>query len=271
VRRATLRRVPVPEAFHELWRAMDGLFADVRATPWGAVITDGRFPRIWDANYARVDGDAPALPELEAALTPALRAAGADTFHVVLFDPSRATDLMAELSTRGHRLSWDLIMRADAAPAAAATTQPAIAVEELPEGAELWSAVGRSLELFGTEPGEAVTQLRTIETEVLAPGGKRWFGARDEDGSVVSVAALLLLAGVGYVDNVATEPRARGRGLASAITARVMAEAAAAGAREVYLLADPDDAPVVGMYTRLGYAGQARLASTKGPIPEMDP
>jgi ribosomal protein S18 acetylase RimI-like enzyme len=245
---------------------MDGLFADVRPTPWGAVVTDGRFPRIWDANYARVDHGAPTLDEVAADLVPALRDAGATAFHVVAFDPDEAADVLVALSARGHRLGWDLVMRAD--PARPAPELSPVRVEELPPGDELWDAVARSLLLFGTEPGEAVTQLRRIESEVLGPGGKRWFGARDDEDAIVSLAALLQVEGVGYLDNVATEPAARGRGLASAVTARAMEAAAAAGAAEVYLLVDPDEAPVVAMYGRLGFRAQGRIASTRGPIPD---
>jgi ribosomal protein S18 acetylase RimI-like enzyme len=247
---------------------MDGLFADVRRTPWGAVVTDGRFPRIWDANYARVDHGAPSLDEVAADLTPALRDVGATAFHVVAFDPDEAAEVLVALSARGHRLGWDLVMQAD--PGQPPPGLSPARVEELPPGDELWEAVARSLLLFGNEPGEAVAQLRRIETEVLAPGGKRWFGARDDTGAIVSLAALLQLESVGYLDNIATEPAARGRGLASAVTARAMEEAAAAGAAEVFLLVDPDDAPVVAMYGRLGFGAQGRIASTRGPIPDEE-
>ena len=76
------------------WGAMDALFADVAPTPWGAVVTDGRFPRVWDANYARVDAAGVRLDDVAEALLPALRASGADMFHVVAFDPE------------GSRRSW---------------------------------------------------------------------------------------------------------------------------------------------------------------------
>jgi ribosomal protein S18 acetylase RimI-like enzyme len=140
-------------------------------------------------------------------------------------------------------------------------------VEELHDGAELWSRVGDSLTFFGADPGDAVTQLQTIEREVLGPGGKRWFGVRDADGTVVSLAALLVLDGTAYVDNVATFPDARGKGFAAAVTSRIAAEADRAGARRLCLLCDPDDAAVVRLYRRLGFREVGRLASTRGPVP----
>jgi ribosomal protein S18 acetylase RimI-like enzyme len=258
--------VAVPEHVLRFWRALDALFSDVRPTWWGAVVTDGRFPRIWDANYARVDEPAASLgaAEVEAELLPPLAAAGVDVFHVVTFHPEVTTGLLAELSSRGHRLTWDLVMDAEARPVRAPVTD--LTVEELPPDDALWDRVADSLALFGVEPADAVTQLRRIESEVLAPGGKRWFGVRDAEGAVVSLGALLLLEGVGYVDNVVTFPQARGRGAASAVTARIVVEARDAGAANVCLFADPDDAPVVGMYRRLGFRDAGRLAATRGPV-----
>jgi predicted GNAT family acetyltransferase len=118
------------------------------------------------------------------------------------------------------------------------------------------------------DPDESIDQLRAIETDVLLPGGKRWFGVRDEDGTVVSLAALVLLGDVAYVDNVATFPEARGRGFASAATGAVIDAALAEGVEGIFLLADPDESAVVRMYERIGFRGAGRLASTRGPVPD---
>jgi ribosomal protein S18 acetylase RimI-like enzyme len=258
--------VPIPDHVYRFWRALDGLFSDVMATSWGAVVTDGRFPRIWDANYARVDVADRRLraTDIERDLLPALTRVGAETMHVVTFHHEQHTALLAELSSRGHRLGWDLVM--DAAPRVAHDPSGPT-VEKLAPDEELWGSVGDSLALFGADPGEAIEQLRVIERDVLAPGGKRWFGIRDDRGTIVSLAALLLLEGVAYVDNVATFPEHRGRGYASAVTRRLMGVAAEADATRVCLLTDPDDTAVVMMYERLGFAAVGRLASTRGPMP----
>ena len=183
--------------------------------------------------------------------------------HVLTFHHEVHAPLLAELSSRGHRIAWDLVMDLPG-PAAA---NPAAPVEELEAGEELWSRFTDSLALFGVEPPEAAAQLRALEHDVLVPGGKRWFGVRDERGEIMSLGALLVLDDVGYVDNVATFPRARGRGHATSITAAIAAQARIAGADRTILLADPDDEPVVRMYERLGFRAVGRLASTKGPVP----
>lgn len=255
-----------PEPVLRFWRALDDLVGSVHPTRWGAVVTDGRFPAIWDVNYARVDGETTDLTaaEVERDLLPALAAAGAVVEHVVAFDPEAARELVAELSTRGHRLSWDLVMTS---AEAAAPSSGHVVVEEFALDDEGWRDVRASLtESFGVETGAPLEQLTALEREVLVPAGKRWFGVRRR-GRWVSVAALLVLEGTGYVDNVATSPRFRGRGYASAVTSAVVEAALAGGVETTFLLADPGEEPVVRMYERLGFRAAGRLASTRGPVP----
>jgi hypothetical protein len=56
----------VPDHVVRFWRSLDLCFGRVEPTWWGAVVTDARFPAVWDVNYARVDvaaGD-PSLDEV---------------------------------------------------------------------------------------------------------------------------------------------------------------------------------------------------------------
>ena len=262
---------PIPDHVLRFWRSLDQLFGRVEPTWWGAVITDGRFPAVWDANYARVDvaADDLTLEDVESSLLPALREAGANVEHVVSFQPEATEPLLRSLIDRGHRLTWDLVMDLaeeppDEGPQAAGLHQ----VEELADTPELWGRVAASLRLFGIEGDETATQLAAIERVVLAPGGKRWFGIRDgQQREIVSLGALLTLDDVAYVDNVVTFEHARGRGLASAVTARMIRAARASGVTNVCLFADPDDASVVSMYERLGFRPAGRIAATRGPVP----
>jgi ribosomal protein S18 acetylase RimI-like enzyme len=262
---ATLRAmIALPDHVLRFWRALDERFGSVEPVWWGAVVTDARFPMIWDANYARVDVAAPdlRLADIEDRLLPALRDAGAPVMHVVLFHPNEATSLLSELSSRGDRLGWDLVMDLVGEPPSTDVT-----VDPLEGRDDLWDVVADSLVLFGAEPGEALEQFRTLERDVLAPAGKRWFGVVDQGGTVQSLGALVVFGDVGYVDNIATFPPFRGRGLASAVTATIAREARRAGANHVFLLADPEASAIVSLYERLGFASAGSLASARGPIP----
>lgn len=256
----------VSDGFRSFWRALDGLFADVHGTPWGAVITDGRFPSVWDANYARVDTATPGLgaAEVERALLPELERVGSRTLHVVSLLPESTTRLLTEFSGRGFRLGWEVVMELRSGIPALGRVQ----AEELQGGRELWGAVRTTLGLFGSARSSdaVIDQLQRIERDVLAPGGKRWFGIRDANGAVASVAALMMLDGVAYIDNVATLPHARGRGLATAVTGHVATVAREAGAEVTCLLMDPDQPSISRLYGRLGFREAGRLASIRGPL-----
>jgi GNAT superfamily N-acetyltransferase len=257
---------PVPEHVRRFWRSIDDRFQRVEPTWWGAVITDARYPAVWDANYARIDlADAPPLDDVERALLPALREAGSSVEHLVSFEPAATETTMQPLVARGHALTWGLVMERTAEPTRAAGVPPP--VDEITAHPRLWDRVAASLALFGPERDEVVEQLTAIEREVLAPAGKRWFGVRDEHGVIDSLGAVTVLDDVAYIDNVATFEHARGRGLASAVTATLVDRSVAGGASRVVLFADPQDAAVVRMYERLGFRAVGGLAATRGPVP----
>ena len=253
----------LPDHIVRFWRALDLCFARVEPTWWGAVVTDPRFPVVWDVNYARVDvaSDDLSLEEVEAALLPALRDAGSEVEHVVSFYPEATTGLLQELGARGHPRTHDLVMEVDGDPPDDGLRR----VEELSTDPELWPTVQASFGLFGIA-GATVDQLVAIERDVLAAAGKRWFGVRDDRG-IASLGAVLMLDGVAYIDNVATFDRARRQGLASAVTTRLVREASWGGAASTCLLADPADRAVVALYERLGFRAVGGLASTRGDVP----
>ncbi len=259
--------MPVPDHVHRLWRALDDRVArHVEPAWWGVVVTDDRFPAIWDINYARIDARSAdvRLDDVADALLPRLASVDTDVFHVVSFHPEETTGLLTELSMLGHALSWDVVM--DHTERASIDVDDT-SVEELAFDPELRERVHASFELFGVLP-EVREQLIGLEEAVVAASGKRWFGIRD-GGELVSLAALVQLEGVGYIDNVVTFPRARGRGAASAVTSRVIAEARTAGAAHVCLFADADDPAALRMYQHLGFRETGRLPSTRGPAGDL--
>lgn len=246
------------------WRALDGYLERVHPTWWGAVVTDGRVPQIWDANYARVEArtQAPSREEIEAALLPALAKVGARHEHVVVFHPGDVPETIAALSTGGARLSWDTVMlhRETPAGASARSRAEAARVEEAEPDEAFWERQRASLTAFDVTEPSTVDQLTVLERDLIARAGKRWFAVR-EGRRIVSLGSLLVLQGVGYVDHVVTFPEARGRGHATAIVRRLVREARRAGANDVFLLTDEDGGPTA-LYERAGFEVSGRLGST---------
>ena len=243
------------------WRAHDALFERVEPAPWGAVVSDTRFPVIRESNYARVEAAEPAgLAQIEDRLLPAMRRTGSPSAHVVVFRPERQTDLIAEASTRGDRVTWDLMMRIDG------PGDPAFGrVEEVPEpDGGFWRIHRASAALFDIEGEETLDQLQAMERTVMVPAGRRWFAAID-GGGPVALAALMVLDGTGFVDHVVTFPHARRRGHAEALTRRLAFEAAEAGAETTTLLADPEG-DAVRIYERIGFTRVSHLASWVSPL-----
>jgi len=257
--------VSIPDRFHRYWIEVDLIQADVRPTPWGAVVTRPSAPDVWDVNYARIDrDDHVALEDVEDALVPALRDAGVVIEHVVSFHPRAHVDLFERTTARGHSVGWDAVMAREGRPAPPADPE----VEELVDPDELPTVVTAILrEGFAVQPDEAIEQFVRLDGEALRPAGKRWFGIRDAGDRVVSAGTLLVVDGLGYVDDVATLPHARGRGHASSVVTRIVAEAGLAGADVVTLLADPAAPRVIAMYERLGFRETGRIVSSRGPVP----
>lgn len=242
------------------WRAQDALFERVEPTWWGAVVADARYPAIQEPNYARVETAQPVrLSEIEAEMVPAAERAGSLRRHVVVFRTEEQVDLIAEASTRGELVTWDLVMVHGGRPPG-----PGDRVEEVRAfGEAFWVAHRESSRLFDITDERALDQLQAMERDLMIPAGRRWFAVADRNGPA-ALASLLVLQGSGFVDHVVTFPHARRRGHAQALAERVVAEAAAAGAQRTYLLTEPDSA-AERIYGRAGFEPLAHLASWISP------
>jgi ribosomal protein S18 acetylase RimI-like enzyme len=249
------------EPLLRFWRAHDALFERIEPTAWGAVVSDSRFPIIREPNYARVEGVEPVgLDEIEDRLVPAMRRTGSPGGHVVVFHPQEQTDLIAEASTRGGRITWDLVMQVRGSDGLGSDH-----VREVPKlGLDFWRIHRASAALFDIEGEETLDQLQAMERSVMVPGGRRWFVVQD-DGTPVALAALMVLDGTGFLDHVVTFPQARRRGHAEALTRRLVFEAWKAGAQSTTLLADPEG-DAVRIYERIGFERVGHLASWVSPL-----
>ena len=244
------------EPLLRFWRAQDDLFDRVDPAWWGAVVSDPRYPRIQEPNYARVETPQPVgLGEIDDLLLPAMGRSGSGRGHVVIFHPEDQTDLVVEASTRGERIVWDLVMGHDGD---GVDGDPRVR-EAHDLDARFWAAHRASMRWFDIVEEVVLDELQAIERDVLVPAGRRWFVVTGSDG-VEGLAALLVLEGVGYLDHVVIFPPSRRRGLASALARHAVAAASAAGARQTYLLAEPGGV-AAGLYERIGFSALTQIAS----------
>ena len=105
--------------------------------------------------------------------------------------------------------------------------------------------------------------LLDIETLCLPP--MRFFSAR-ENGEALAIGGIWLHADCAEVKRVYVPPRARGRGLARAIMARLEAEALAEGRAILRLETGIHQPEALGLYRALGYADIGPFADY-GPDP----
>ena len=261
----------LPQAFRSFWQAWAALNPVCLPTAWGHVVTDARFPRVWESNRAAVLSRHRSITpsEIRRALLPALRDAGA-AYEVVEFwaPPSTCPALRSMESTAGD-VGRDVMMRFGgglpeaerAVSRVRRRNDDAVAVQEIPNpGRSFWKVYRDSrLEFGGEMTGETLRQLVRRDREVLVPAGLRLFGGYVGD-ELAGFASLVSLATVGYVDNVVTLPAFRRRGVASAVTTRTVRESLASGDRATILLAERGGAPQ-GLYERLGFAVEANVVT----------
>jgi ribosomal protein S18 acetylase RimI-like enzyme len=235
-------------------------------TPWGVLITDPRFPMIYDANHAGILEPSPdlTLEEVRARLHPMLRDARATHEHIEVMDLSDPCPAVDELSGTPQRVETDVVMRFEGG---GEEPQTDARIEEItsPEDS-FWRVYRETRNEFG-EPlsDEVVDQLVARDREVYFPAGLRFFAGMF-DGEIAGFTSLIELAGTGYVDNVVTRPPYRGRGVASATVTRAVEAANEAGLETVFLLAEENGKPQ-GLYERLGFRVVARAAGFTRVLP----
>jgi ribosomal protein S18 acetylase RimI-like enzyme len=97
------------------------------------------------------------------------------------------------------------------------------------------------------------------------PGMRAWVGVR-EGAELVAVGALstVVVTGIAHLRGVSTLPRLRGRGLGTAVSARLTRMGLDIGSPLVTLGVYTDNAPAVSVYRRLGYHRDRSFVS--GPL-----
>jgi GNAT superfamily N-acetyltransferase len=221
---------------------------------FGRAYFNDTFSRVWDLNLLLVDGERLVDPGELAAEAELLHTDAGHAHRRVVVTEDRVG---AGLERFFRRLDWridrELVMafRGEGERRADADGVVEVANEDL---LLLRTTVAR------TEPW--ATDEEVVEEVVAAgalwgtAGNARYF-AVTADSAPVAAAELYSDGRTAQVENVATLPEHRGRGYGSAVVARAVQEALAAGHTLVFLTADDDDWPKE-LYTRLGFEAIGR-------------
>lgn len=256
----------LPDPIRAFWYDMERLAQTCDRTRWGVVISDARYPTIYDANHAGIIESAPGLEldEVRSALHPALRRAGATHEHIEVMDVSDPCPAVDALRAEQQRITFDVVMRFDGGG-----TEPNsdARVEEVWASDERFRRVYRdSRNEFGEElSDEVVDQLVARDWEVFVPAGLRFFAGMI-DGEIAGFTSLISSGEAAYVDNVVTLPAYRRRGVASSTVTRALAEAESHGMSTVFLLAEENGDPQ-RLYERLGFRVVSRAMGFTRPLP----
>jgi GNAT superfamily N-acetyltransferase len=223
-------------------------------------ILDPRLPRVWDANYLRLDRTGPDAAALAGLADRVIGEAGMDHRTVNVHDPDEGNRLAPGFKELGWTVQRNLVMVLRRAPDQA----PSKPVTEL--GARGVKAL-RQAQIIeqGWGTGELVEELQRRDEMLGSVAGDRWFAA-GVGGRPASCCRLLALDGVGQVEDVITLAKARNRGLATAVVLAAVEASRRDGDELTFLLADADDWPRE-LYARLGFDPLRIIHRFRRPAP----
>ena len=224
-------------------------------TPYGPVLVHRRLNRVHDLNFLRADRPGGASADLLAGEAERVQGeAGIGHRRVNL----RGRAAGGERERRFLELGWErqrfvvMVNRRVSAQQAAASVRE---VDE-PTVRPLFAEVIRQ-EPHGRD--EALVQQILEHRRLIQRSVSTRLFAALADGRLVSHCELYSEDGVGQVENVATLPAFRGRGLARALVERAVVASRADGNTLTFLVADADDWPY-RLYQRLGFEIVGRYA-----------
>lgn len=246
--------MPLREPLLSFWFAYESLGSSLVRAPWGLVVTDARYPRIYDANHAGVVEASPdlTLRDIRAVLEPALNRVGCPYEHIEFLDTSDDCPAYRELREALPGTTPDAMMVFEGESVPSPETDHVAMAEVARPDEEFWRAYRDSRVEFGEDmEAEVLDQLVQRDRRVFAPAGLRIF-AGTSDGRTVGFATLISLGGVGYVDNVVTLAAYRRRGVASGAVCLAVRASRDAGDEVTFLFAEDGGGPQ-RLYERLGF------------------
>lgn len=215
--------------------------------PWGASLVTDDLPRVWDANYVRAERWDGSPAELRDEVERVQAAADLAHRKLVVYDQELGARLEASFDARDWTYrSRDAVLawrREVDRPGGAAAEVGREAFETAKREALLEEPYGRDEEL--------VRALLELDRRTAATTDVRLFGAL-VDGEPAAYCELRSDGRSAQIEDVATVPRFRGRGLARAVVLTAAQAARDAGCDLVFLVADAADWPIE-LYRRLGF------------------
>jgi GNAT superfamily N-acetyltransferase len=233
-------------AFEERWLAR--VSTDVVPFAHGAAYLDRDHPQRWDANFLRV-GRAPgdvSADELLAEAERILGGAGYPHRAIVISDDEAGTRLAPAIAAAGYTAEPDTTMIFSGRP----PDRESDLVAEECRFAQVEELIREGYRREHGDPA-IVDSFADLQHRFEQLVGARFFMAR-VDGVPAGRCKLYLDAGDAQVESVSTLEEFRGRGVARAIVLAATRAALAAGARDVFIVADDSDWPK-HLYERLGY------------------
>lgn len=254
--------MPLPEPVRSFFYAYESLATRVQRTPWGLVVTDRRYPDVYDANKAQVLEAAPNLTfdDIRRVLVPMLEHDGIGFEHVEFMCLADRMPAAREAQAACGRSRPDVVMAFDGddPPAPPGIGPSSVVVREVTNPDEpFWQAWIDSRLEFGTPmPRAVLSQLLDRDRSVFRPAGMRIFaGFLDEE--LAGFCSLLSLEAAGYIDSVVTVKEQRRRGVASATVSAAVTASLRGRDRATFLLAEAGGR-AQRLYERLGFRVIAR-------------
>lgn len=221
--------------------------------PGGRAIIHPQLPEVWDASFVAHVSDPPDVRALVDASTRVLRAAGCGHVKLLVDDAGQFPTTGSSLRRLGlgERAYVTMSTRRVPPPAPARGEVVVHAVTTRRERgamARVRDAVRRESSWYAPEVSRALDAWEDLQAATL---DLTWLCAF-LDGEPAGAVGLLVAEGGASLQSLATVPRLRHRGVASALVREVVRRGLARGAPWVSLLTDRDDTPR-HLYRALGF------------------
>jgi len=259
--------VTLPEPILSFWKASLRLHRSVHETSWGSLVTDARYPHVYEANHASILRPAPmlTLEDVRDELLTELEEAGATHEHIEIMDADDDSPALRELLASPGEHDPDLVMVYEG-DGLTTHAPPGISVRELTKPDHgFWQEYRLVPNEYGESlPDQVLDEMLARVQELFVPAGERFFVGTVE-GAVAGMVSVLTLEGVAYIDNVVTLSPFRGRGIATAGVTQAVSVSLEAGADVVFLLAEEGGAPQ-RLYERMGFVARRRCYGFTRPL-----